>query len=240
MTSNADPLVSVILPTFNERGNLKDLIPLIFAVLKEYSCDVIVVDDASPDGTAEIVESLQPSYPFLKLIKRPGKNGLSSAVFEGCEASVAEWVVIMDSDFSHDPYEIPGMINKAMGGFDVIIGSRFTEGSAFINQPWMRLQISKIFNLSARLLFRLPYRDLLTGFVVCRRREITQMPTRYSASGFKWLLELLATQKNLKTYEWAVTFHERKSGNSKANLSEVLAFVKLCFQIMRWKLRAAK
>ena len=75
---------------------------------------------------------------------------------------------------------------------------------------------------------------------MCRRREITQMPTRYSAPGFKWLLELLATQKNLKTYEWAVTFHERKSGNSKANLSEVLAFVKLCLQIMKSNLRSAR
>lgn len=240
MTSNADPLISVILPTFNERENLKDLIPLIFSVLKEYSCDLIVVDDASPDGTAEIVENLQSTYPSLKLIRRPGKNGLSSAVFEGCEASSAEWVVIMDSDFSHDPYEIPGMVNKAIGGFDVIIGSRFTEGSAFINQPWLRLQISKVFNFIARVSFGLPYRDLLTGFAVCKRGKIAYMPTRYSSPGFKWLLEVLSTQGNLKVFEWPVTFHERKSGNSKANLSEVLAFVKLCLQIMRWKLRAAK
>tara|TARA_A100001037_G_C15032591_1_gene581708 strand:- start:84 stop:806 length:723 start_codon:yes stop_codon:yes gene_type:complete len=235
MSESVNPSVAVILPTYNESQNLSILIPIIFSVLEKYSPEIIVVDDASPDGTAAVVENFQFAYPNLKLLNRPCKNGLSSAVFDGCDASTANVVVVMDSDLSHDPQEIPGMIAKIVEGFDVVIGSRFVQGSAFENQPWIRLQISKIFNLVARIGFGLNYHDLLTGFAVCRREKIVRMPTRFSSPGFKWLLELLAIQSSLKVYEWPVTFHERNSGTSKANIGEVIAFFKLCLKLKLWK-----
>jgi len=129
------------------------------------------------------------------------------------------------------------MLAKARRGFDVVIGSRFVSGSGFVGQPVRRQLLSRALNLSVRLVLQLRQRDVLTGFALCRRELITAMPTRYSASGFKWLAELLTTHRGLRVHELPIIFHGRRGGDSKANVSEGVSLAVLCARITLWRVR---
>ena len=237
MTSQAPPLLSVVLPTYNERENVSALVPHVLDVLHDVPCEVIIVDDGSPDGTADVARGLGAADDRVRLIERAGKAGLSSAVFAGAAAAQGRFVAVLDSDLSHDPEELPGMLARAEGGCDVVVGSRFAPGAGFDGQPLTRRLISLALNLGVRVLLMLPQRDVLTGYALCRREAITEMPTRYSSRGFKWLLEALATQRELRVCEWPVVFHNRYAGASKAGVGEAAALAALCARILLWRAR---
>ena len=129
------------------------------------------------------------------------------------------------------------MLARAEGGCDVVVGSRFAPGAGFDGQPLTRRLISLALNLGVRVLLMLPQRDVLTGYALCRREAITEMPTRYSSRGFKWLLEALATQRELRVCEWPVVFHNRYAGASKAGVGEAAALAALCARILLWRAR---
>ena len=97
--------------------------------------------------------------------------------------------------------------------------------------------MSVLLNTGARLVLQLRPNDVLTGYVLCRRELLTTMPTRYSAGGFKWLIELLATQRGIRVHEWPIRFRDREQGSSKANLQEVLTFAILCARLTAWRIR---
>ena len=237
MSPEAAPLLSVILPTYNERENIRVLAPQVLDILRGVPCEVIVVDDGSPDGTGDVVREMGASDDRVRLVERAGKAGLSSAVFAGAAAARGRFVAVMDSDLSHDPEELPEMLAKAEDGCDVVIGSRFVMGGGFVGQPMTRRLISLALNLGVRILLLLPQRDVLTGYALCRREVITEMPTRYSSRGFKWLLEALATQRGLRVCEWPMMFHNRRAGSSKAGMKEALALAELCARIVAWRAR---
>lgn len=231
------PQLSVVLPTYNEAGNVAALIDGIRGAMGGTSIEIIVIDDGSPDGTPAIVRELAAADPRVRLIERAGKQGLSSAVFAGADAANGSYVAVMDADLSHDPEELPDMLAKAIQGYDVVIGSRFVRGSANQGQPLVRRAMSVLLNTGARLVLQLRPNDVLTGYVLCRRELLTTMPTRYSASGFKWLIELLATQRGIRVHEWPIRFRDREQGSSKANLQEVLTFAILCARLTAWRIR---
>ena len=237
VTSEAAPLLSVILPTYNERENVRALVPKVLDILWDRPCEVIVVDDGSPDGTADAVRELSSADERVRLVERSGKSGLSSAVFAGAEHARGRFVAVMDADLSHDPEELPEMLAKGLDGYDVVVGSRFVKGSGFVGQPALRRLISRVLNLGCRALLLLPQRDVLTGYALCRREVIAGAPTRYSARGFKWLLELLATQRGLRVYEWPIIFHDRRAGMSKASAKEALGLAALCLRLLAWRIR---
>ncbi len=230
------PQLSVVLPTYNEAGNVAALIDGIRSAMGGTSIEIIVIDDNSPDGTPGIVRELAAADPRVRLIERAGKQGLSSAVFAGAEVAEGSYVAVMDADLSHDPEELPDMLAKAIQGYDVIIGSRFVRGSANQGQPLVRRAMSVLLNTGARLVLQLRPNDVLTGYVLCRRELLTTMPTRYSAGGFKWLIELLATQRGIRVHEWPIRFRNREQGSSKANLQEVLTFAILCARLTAWRI----
>ncbi len=236
MTSKA-PQISVILPTYNERENVSALAPRVLDALYGVDCEVIVVDDGSPDGTGEVVREMGESDSRVRLVQRGGKAGLSSAVFAGAAVAQGPFVAVLDADLSHDPEELPGMLAKAEEGYDVVVGSRFVAGAGFDGQPMSRQLVSLTLNLVARALLLLPQRDVLTGYALCRREVITGMPTRHSAPGFKWLLESLATQRELRVYEWPVVFRNRCAGSSKAGAREAVALAGLCARMLAWRVR---
>ena len=240
MTSESQPRLSVVLPTYNERENVAVLVPRVLDALHGIPCEVIVVDDGSPDGTADVVRAMGADDDRVRLVERTGKLGLSSAVFAGADAARGEFVAVLDSDLSHDPAELPEMLGLAAEGCDVVIGSRFVKGAAFVGQPLSRRAISLALNLGVRGALLLPQRDVLTGYALCRREVITGMPTRYSSRGFKWLLEALATQRRLRVREWPVVFHNRYAGSSKAGVGEAVALARLCASIAGWRLRGAR
>ncbi|MDA1035916.1 MAG: polyprenol monophosphomannose synthase [Chloroflexi bacterium] len=238
-TLDPTPQLSVVIPTYNERDNIQRLIRDVAAAMGPTSVEIIVVDDASPDGTGDLVRESCASDSRVRLVQRDGKAGLASAVFEGATQATAEFVCVMDADLSHDPEEVPDMLVKAQQGYDVVVGSRYARGAAFVGQSWKRRGISYAMNTGARVLLRLRTRDVLTGYAVVRRSVLASTPTRYSSPGFKWLLEVLATNPGLRVYEWPIVFRERSEGESKASIREAITFAVLCAKLFTWKARHA-
>lgn len=236
---NGPPTLSVVIPTFNERDNIATLVDRILDASRGTHLEVIVVDDASPDGTADVVRGMGEADPRVRVIERAGKGGLSGAVFAGVEQASGRFVCVMDADLSHDPEEIPQMLAVAQQGCQVVIGSRYAPGAAFVGQPMIRRIISLALNLIARGLFWIKTRDVLTGFALLEREVLLATNTRYSRGGFKWLLEVLATQPGLKVCEWPIVFRDRKAGLSKATMKEALVFGVLCAQLLGWRVRKA-
>ena len=237
--SRSGPVLSVVVPTYNERESIASLISAVLDVAGPTATEVVVVDDASPDGTADVVQSLSATHPGVRLHSRPGKMGLSGAVFAGIEMARGEYVCIMDADLSHDPEEIPEMLALAQSGCDIVVGSRFAPGGSLGGQPLTRRVVSIAANLFARAALGLRTRDVLTGYVLCRREAIAQMPTRYSAGGFKFLLELLSTRRDLRVCEWPIVFQDRATGRSKASMSEGLDLARLCALLLVRRLSQA-
>ena len=143
MTEPTKPTLSVVIPTYNERDNIERLVGQLLEVCGPTATEVVVVDDGSPDGTAEAVEAIAAGDARVRLISRAGKQGLSSAVYAGAEAARGQYVCVMDADFSHDPEEVPQMLALAQQGYAVVIGSRYVKGSAFIDQPLVRRAIDR-------------------------------------------------------------------------------------------------
>ena len=227
----------MVIPTYNERENIAGLVAAVLDIAGTTPTEVVVVDDASPDGTADVVEALAASDARVKLHLRSGKLGLSGAVFAGVDLAHGEYVCVMDADLSHDPEEIPQMLALAQGGCDIVIGSRFAPGGSLGGQPLDRRAISIVTNLLVRLALGLRTRDVLTGYVLCRREAIAQMPTHYSANGFKFLLELLSTRRELRVCEWPIVFQDRAGGQSKASAKEALDLARLCMHLLLRRVR---
>ena len=237
MAAAPEPLLSVILPTYNERENLSVLVPRLLDILSDVPCEVIVVDDGSPDGTAASVREMAASDSRVRLVERPGKAGLASAVFAGAAEARGRLVAVMDADLSHDPDILPEMLERAEDGCDVVIGSRYVRGGSFAHQPLVRRLISRVLNTGVRVMLMLPQRDVLTGYALCRRELLTKMPTRYSSRGFKWLLELLAVHRGLRVHEAPIVFRNRYAGVSKADAREALGLAVLCLRLAPRRLR---
>jgi dolichol-phosphate mannosyltransferase len=231
------PLISVVIPTYNERDNIERLVQTLLNVCSPTPTEVIVVDDGSPDGTSELARGMSDLDPRVKLVARQSKLGLSSAVYAGAAVASGRYVCVMDADFSHDPEEVPQMLAHAQQGYAVVIGSRYAKGSAFIGQPLTRRAISYVLNLAARIILRIRARDALTGFAIVERDVLLATPTRYAAGGFKWLIELLATQRDLQVTEWPIIFRDRTAGVSKASAKEATSFAILCGRLLLWKVR---
>lgn len=238
--SGAEPAavtLSVVVPTYNERENIAVLVPRLLEVLGTTPAEVIVVDDGSPDGTGAAVEALAREDGRVRLVQRDGKRGLAGAVFVGAAQARGAFVCVMDADLSHDPEELSSMLAVAQAGADVVIGSRYVAGAHFVDQPLVRRLMSMVLNGGTRLVLLLwRPRDVLTGYVLCRREVLTGMPTQFSAPGFKFLAEVLATQRRLRVREWPIVFRERRAGRSKASAREALELARLCLRINIWQL----
>jgi len=234
--SNKAVRVSVVIPTWNERENVRPLLSRLAGVLAGRDYRLIVVDDGSPDGTADMVREYQERNSRVVLIQREGKSGLASAVLKGAEACDSDFVVMMDADFSHEPEAVPSLIDKLAQRYDVVVGSRYVQGAKLIGWPLFRRLISWGATAIARTLLRAGARDPLSGFAAFKRKVLLDLPTRYSAREFKLLLEVLVTKAPLKVAEVPITFTEREKGASKMGTGELLGFLTLCFKLLGWKL----
>lgn len=215
--------LSIIIPTYNERENIARLIESVSAILKKdhLSHEIIIVDDNSPDGTAELIGSLKKKYASLVLVRRSGKLGLSSAVMAGIAKARAPVVAVMDADFSHPPALLPRMYDKITEGCDFVIGSRYIPGGKIVGWTFYRKLQSRVATLLAR--FFTPVRDPVSGFFMIRKRVITGQ--KIDAKGFKICLEILMRGNYYSTCELPMTFVNRKSGKSKAGTGEVFALL---------------
>jgi apolipoprotein N-acyltransferase len=232
------PRTLVIVPTFEERATIERVVR--GALAAGPHVEVLVVDDASPDGTAEVVRRVAASEPRVRLAERPGRRGLRSAYLQGFGLALDhgyELVVEMDADLSHDPAELPELLEAAASGADLAIGSRYVPGGSVSNWSAARVALSRAGNLYARLALGFPIRDSTSGYRVYRRdllREITARPLRSDGYGFQIELALRAYRGGWTIVERPITFREREHGRSKLSRRIVLEALWL---VARWGIR---
>ena len=209
----------VVLPTYNEKENITELIHAIFKASPDIF--VLVADDNSPDGTAQAVKELQKSYPHLSLLLRNGKEGLGKAYIhafhEVMKDSGIEKVIMMDADFSHDPNVLPVLL-EASKHAGVAIGSRYVTGGKTIGWELWRRILSFGGNFYCRLITRLPVKDCTTGFNVIDIRFLKKVDfSKFDLSGYAFIMELkYALWKSGATFvEVPITFANRTGGVSK-------------------------
>ncbi|MGV9169908.1 MAG: polyprenol monophosphomannose synthase [Promethearchaeia archaeon] len=221
---------TVIVPTYNEEENIRQLIENIFQYLDEDDLEVIVVDDDSPDKTQEIVKGLAQRFEGVRLIVRKHERGLSSAVKRGAEEARDAPVVVMDADFSHDPRFLPAMFAELEKGYDVVVGSRYTPGGGVIGWPGSRIAVSKIATFLARTLLRMPVKDPVSGFVGCRSPKILARSIQHAE--YKLLVEVLAKNRSLRVAEVPIVFRDRLRGESKLDEITILLYIQLVFRLL--------
>ncbi len=225
--------VSIVVPTYNERGNVESLADGIHRALAgRWSYEVIFVDDNSPDGTAGAVRQAAKKDPAVKLVLRPKKLGLGSAVVAGFrDAKGSRWVM-MDADLSHRPEDIPGLL-QGLSNADIVVGSRYVPGGGIVGWPLHRRAISRAASAIGRLLVGLRVKDATSGFVAFRREAVEPLLPALAPRGFKLLLEILAKARGATVRETPIVFVEREQGQSKFAGSEVFAFLSLCLELRR-------
>lgn len=232
---------SVILPTYNEKGNIIDLITEICSSLDmaKIEYEVVVVDDNSPDKTAEAVKEQFTDNKRIRLFVRTKERGLATAIKFGIDNSRGTIIVVMDTDFNHDPRMLPQLI-EFIKYYDIIIGSRFVLGGGMEDK--MRYYFSSLYTIWLRFFLGIHIKDKLSGFFSIKKEylERLDMDSIFSGYGDFFIRLLLKAQKNGYRMLEVPTFYQlRKAGFSKTNFIEVLykytkASIKIFFSRDRW------
>ncbi|MFN4244659.1 MAG: polyprenol monophosphomannose synthase [Brevinematia bacterium] len=224
----------VVIPTYNEADNIVDLVN---AVLDSFDkADVLVVDDNSPDGTAEIVKREFGNNKRVNLIVRQNKKGLGRAYVEGFKWGLEKgygYFLEMDADFSHDPREIPNFYSY-LQEYDVVIGSRYIDGIRVLNWNLKRLIISQLGSLYARVVTGLKLTDMTGGFNGYRAKVLESINLdKIDSNGYAFQIELKfrAYVKGFKLYEIPIIFKEREKGVSKMNKSIIFEAILECIKL---------
>jgi dolichol-phosphate mannosyltransferase len=225
----------VIIPTYNEIHNIQLLIP---QLLESYpGLDILIVDDNSPDGTADHVLKLSENNSRIKLIKREAKLGLGTAYVAGFKFMLAngyDCAMQMDADFSHDPKELKKFLENIQE-FDLVIGSRYIYGVRVINWPIQRLLLSYFANIYSRIITGMPVKDGTGGFKCFRRSVLESINLdNIKSNGYSFQIEMnfKAWQRGFKIIEIPITFVDRVQGTSKMSKKIVREAI-----LMVWKLR---
>jgi dolichol-phosphate mannosyltransferase len=221
-------VLSLIIPTYNERENIRSLWDGLSHYLDDF--EAVFVDDNSPDGTAREIEALGDQR--VRLLSRPGKLGLGTAVMAGLGLAKGEYVGMMDADLSHRPEDVARVYGAAEQA-DITIGSRYIPGGKIVGWPLKRQVTSRGATLMARLVLWMSVKDPLSGLAIYRREVLEGLKGRLSARGYKLLLEVLVRDRKRRVQEVPITFVERARGQSKLNSGEFTAFLRLLWEL-RW------
>jgi len=222
--------VAVVLPTYCETENIKRLIQ----ELQELKLNLLitVIDDSSPDGTAEIVRKLEEKYDNLILFVRSKKLGLGTAIISAFRSIISfknqpDYIITMDADYSHNPQDIPRLIRAAGNGYDLVIGSRYCEGGRIIGWHRMRWLISRVANLIASLAIGVRIHDCTSGLRCYSKRYVkTVLPNLHSQT-YEIQIETVkqAWLQGFRVKEIPITFENRKRGKSKLTRAEFQCFL---------------
>jgi dolichol-phosphate mannosyltransferase len=209
----------VIIPTYNERENLPRLLPLTLS--QDERLDVLIIDDASPDGTGAVADALAANSDRIHVIHREGKLGLGTAYLAGFRWGLDrgyDWLFEMDADFSHDPSHLPQFI-EALADADLVLGSRYLEGRVtVVNWPMTRLMLSYSANVYARLVTGVPLWDATGGFKAFRREVLEALRLdRVESEGYSFQIEmnLRTWKRGFRIREIPIVFVDRTTGESK-------------------------
>jgi dolichol-phosphate mannosyltransferase len=214
--------VLIVMPTYNEAENIEEVLGLVRESAP--SADVLVVDDASPDGTADLAEKLDATLGRISVLRRAGKTGLGSAYREGYRRGLAEGyevLVAMDSDLQHDPRALPELLSAVEHGADLAIGSRYVPGGSIPNWKWHRRLLSKGGNRYAGFVLGLPVRDATGGYRAYRADALRQIDfDGIKADGYGFQIEMAYTiaRNGGRIVEVPISFGERHRGTSKMSL----------------------
>jgi len=210
--------LTIVIPTFNERDNIRPLVKRLEAVLSGCKWNAVFVDDDSPDGTAALIDEISENNPRISCLRRVGRRGLSSACIEGMMSSSATLIAVMDADLQHDETLLPKMFDDltSTDDNDIIVGSRYMDGGSFGEWNQKRILISRIATTVAHKLVRTELSDPLSGFFMIRRGVFLGLVRRLSGRGFKILLDILSSsEKPLRVVELPFQFGIRVAGESK-------------------------
>ncbi len=208
----------VVVPTYNERQNLSQLAPRVLAALPDVL--LLVVDDASPDGTGKLADEMAGLDSRIHVLHRPRKMGLGSAYVDGFRHALstnADLVVQMDADFSHDPGVIPLLVEKA-ADYDVVLGSRYISGANVVNWPLRRLFLSYFANVYTRIVTGLPLRDSTGGYKCFRRKVLEAIDLdAIRSDGYSFQIEVnfRCWRRGFSMLEIPIVFVDRHAGTSK-------------------------
>jgi len=223
------PVLSVVVPTFNERDNVTALYRKLDATLKGIAWEVVFVDDNSPDGTWDVVRALARRDNRVRCLRRIGRRGLSGACIEGILASSAPFAAVMDADLQHDETQLPNMLSLLQNGeAELVIGSRYVEGGSADSFNRHRAGASALATEVAKRVLGVRVADPMSGFFMVRRDRFEQLAPELSTQGFKILLDVIATAHGkLRTVEVPYAFGSRLHGESKLDSMVALDFVGL-------------
>ena len=216
----------VIIPTYNEKENVQAIIEAVFDL---DGFDVLIVDDGSPDGTADIVRSLQATYSGrLNMLEREGKSGLGTAYIAGFKFGLEhgyDYLYEMDADFSHNPADLLRLRSNCVDkNYDLTVGSRYTKGGGFVNWPKDRILISKAGSLYVRLITFMPIKDATAGFICYSSRFLNAINLdKVGLKGYAFQIEMkyIAWKLGFKVGEVPIIFKDRELGTSKMHMGIV-------------------
>jgi dolichol-phosphate mannosyltransferase len=242
MTEHADTSLHagtwVVLPTYDEAENLEGISAAILAALP--GCRLLVVDDASPDGTGEIADRLAAAEPRISVLHRAGKEGLGKAYMAGFAVALdggATRVIQMDADWSHSPDYLPSLVAPLDSGADLVIGSRYTRGGGVRDWGLLRQVVSRGGSLFARIVLRLGPNDLTGGFKAWRRAALEALDLeRVHSGGYVFQIETtyLASRAGASVVEVPIVFKDREIGTSKMSKSIILEALVVVLKL-RWE-----
>jgi dolichol-phosphate mannosyltransferase len=228
----------VVVPTYEEAENIDRFLRAVRQAIPD--ADVLIVDDNSPDGTAAIAESAAAELGNIKVLRRPGKQGLGSAYRNGFQVALDEGydiIVSMDADFSHDPAVIPALRQRIINGADGVVGSRYVPGGGTKHWPVYRRLLSRWGNRYTAGVMRLPIRDCTSGFRAYRATALRDIdPSSTSAEGYAFLTELVRrlTRRNFIVEEHPIMFVDREHGTSKMSGKIIRESM---WRVTRWGIR---
>ena len=215
----------VVVPTYNERDNLPLLVD---GLMRHPHVRLLVVDDASPDGTGELAEALaREHHGRINVLHRTANRGLGRSYIDGIKMAIREPVDVvcqMDADLSHDPAQLPRLIEGTSRG-DVVIGSRYVPGGTIVNWPTRRRLLSRFANTYIRMVTRLDAHDCTSGYRCWRRDALAALPLdRFISDGYSFLVEMLfvAARRGFRIAEVPITFVERRRGESKLSRAVIV------------------
>jgi dolichol-phosphate mannosyltransferase len=239
MVKTSKTELSIVLPTYNESQNIVRMLNSIAETLPEdTAAEIIVVDDNSPDGTADIASRHAKnilSYKKLnvEVVRRQSKLGLSSAILAGVQSANGDIILAMDGDFSHPPHIIPHIIESLLNSnYDIVIASRYVKGGSVIGWPFKRRLMSRGATKIAQYGLGIEVKDPVSGFFAFRRHIIQGL--KFDALGYKMLLELLVKAKGARVKEVPYTFTNRRAGTSKLGASVMLDYIRAVWHLYRY------
>jgi dolichol-phosphate mannosyltransferase len=209
----------VIIPTYNEKENIEKMVRKVFSLQPTF--ELLIIDDGSPDGTAQIVKAMQHKYTGLHLLERSGKQGLGTAYIFGFKWALQrdyDYIFEMDCDFSHNPDDLPRLLKACQGDADVAVGSRYCKGGKVKNWPIGRILMSYFASVYVRIVLWINIKDTTAGFKCYRRKVLETIEldqVRFMGYAFQIEMKYRALKKGFKVVEVPITFVDRIEGVSK-------------------------